>query len=65
MYREVVGRDTSSTDSASLIWKLRQAEKGGIRVGPIERRAPAEAADIKVLPLRNLPTTLRQTAAAI
>jgi hypothetical protein len=52
MYREVVGRDTSSTDSAYLVWKLRQAQKGRIRVGPIERRAPGDAADVKVLPLR-------------
>jgi hypothetical protein len=35
-----------------LVWKLRQARKGRIRVGPLERRAPGEAADIKVLPLR-------------
>jgi hypothetical protein len=34
------------------VWKLRQAQKGRIRVGPIERRAPGEAADVKVLPLR-------------
>ena len=52
MYREVVGRETRSSDSAYLVWKLRQAQKGRIRVGPIERRAPGEAVDIKVLPLR-------------
>ena len=44
-------RDRSS-DSAYLVWKLRQAQKGRIRVGPIERRAPGEAANVKVLPLR-------------
>lgn len=52
MYREVVGRETRSSDSAYLGWKLRQAQKGRVRVGPIERRAPGEVADIKVLPLR-------------
>lgn len=52
MYREVVGRETRSSDSAYLVWKLRQAQKGRIRVGPIERRAPGDAADVKVLPLR-------------
>lgn len=52
MYREVVGRETRSSDSAYLVWKLRQAQKGRIRVGPIERRTPGEAADVKVLPLR-------------
>lgn len=40
MYREVVGRETRSSDSAYLVWKLRQAQKGRVRVGPIERRAP-------------------------
>jgi len=52
MYLEVVGRETRSSDSAYLVWKLRQAQKGRIRVGPIARRAPDEAADVKVLPLR-------------
>lgn len=28
------------------------AQKGRIRVGPIEPRAPGDAADVKVLPLR-------------
>jgi hypothetical protein len=51
-YREVIGRGTRSSDSAYLVWKLRQAQKGRIRVGPIERRAPGEAANVKVLPLR-------------
>ena len=41
----------SSTDSAYLIWKLRQAQKGRIRVGPIERRSGGTS-DVKVLPLR-------------
>ena len=52
MYREVIGRETRSSDSAYLVWKLRQAQKGRIRVGPMARRAPGEAADVKVLPLR-------------
>jgi len=52
MYREVVGRETRSSDSAYLVWKLRQAQKGRIRVGPIARRAPGETPDVKVLPLR-------------
>lgn len=45
MYREVVGRETRSSDSAYLIWKLRQAQ-GRVRVGPVARRAPGEAADV-------------------
>lgn len=52
MYREVVGRETRSSDSAYLVWKLRQAQKGRVRIGPIERRATGETAEIKVLPLR-------------
>lgn len=53
MYREeVVGRETRSSDSAYLVWKLRQAQKGRIRVGPIERRGSGDAGDVKVLPLR-------------
>ncbi len=32
--------------------ELRQAQKGRIRVGPIERRATGETPDIKVLALR-------------
>lgn len=51
MYREVVGRETRSSDSAYLVWKLRQAQKGRIRVGPIERRSGGTS-DVKVLPLR-------------
>jgi hypothetical protein len=52
MYREVIGRETASTHSAYLVWKIRQAQKGRIKAGPIERRATGESADLKVLPLR-------------
>jgi hypothetical protein len=52
MYREVIGRETQSSDSAYLVWRLRQAQKGRIRVGPIERRAPGDTAEVRVLPLR-------------
>lgn len=52
MYREVVGRETGSSNSAYLVWKLRQPQKGSIRVGPIEGRATGEAAHVKVVPLR-------------
>jgi len=58
-YLEVVGRPTSSSDSAYLVWKIRQAQKGKIPVGPRQgRRAVGEggdaraAQDHKVLPLR-------------
>ena len=53
LYREVVGRDTSSSDVRYLVWKVRQAEKGRIPVGPRGRRRPdGETVDFKVLPLR-------------
>ena len=52
-YTEVVGRDTGSSDSRYLIWKIREAKKGRIKTGPVRRRyADGEAPDMKVLPLR-------------
>ncbi len=51
MYREVIGRPSSSSSSAYLVWKLRQPQKGHIRVGPIERRSGGTS-NVKVLPLR-------------
>lgn len=48
-YFEIIGRDTSSTNKAYLVWKLREAAKGRISIGP---RATRAAADFKVLPLR-------------
>lgn len=35
-----------------LLWKIRQAQKGRIRVGPARQRASTDPADFKVLPLR-------------
>lgn len=52
LHRELIGRETTSTDSAYLVWRVRQAQKGRIKVGPIQRRATGEAADMRVLPLR-------------
>lgn len=52
LHRELLGRETSSTDAAYLVWRVRQAQKGRIKPGPIERRTSGQAADIKVLPLR-------------
>lgn len=51
MYREVAGREARYSDSSDLVWKLRQAKKGRIRVGPIERRPSSEADEAKVLQL--------------
>jgi hypothetical protein len=53
LYTEVVGRSSGSSDRRYLIWKVRQAQKGRIPVGPVRRRhAVGEAPDMKVLPLR-------------
>jgi hypothetical protein len=37
LYVEKVGRETGSDDKAYLIWKIREAEKGKITVGAIQR----------------------------
>ena len=37
-YRQTIGRDTRSTSAAYLQWKIRQAEKGRVRIGPVQRR---------------------------
>jgi hypothetical protein len=52
-YEDVVGRSTGSSHRRYLIWKIRQAKKGKIPVGPRKRRSPDEPApEFKVLPLR-------------
>lgn len=55
-YRQTIGRDTRSTSAAYLQWKIRQAEKGRVRIGPVQRRT-AEG-DFKVLPLRMAAETV-------
>jgi hypothetical protein len=50
-YLEVVGRPTGSTNKAYLIWKIREAKKGRIPVGP-RRSTRREGVTFKVLPLR-------------
>ena len=53
LYAEVVGRPTGSSNSRYLIWKIRQARKGRIPIGPARRRRQeGEASSFKVLPLR-------------
>jgi len=52
-YLEVVGRSTGSDDRRYLIWKIREAEKGRINVGPRKtRERNGEPLDVKILPLR-------------
>lgn len=53
MYLDVVGRPTRSDNRAYLQWKIREAEKGRIPVGPRkQRKSDGEFADVKILPLR-------------
>jgi hypothetical protein len=49
MYREIVGRETKSENLRYLVWRVRQAQKGRIPVGP---RARGENIEHKVLPVR-------------
>jgi hypothetical protein len=50
-YLEVIGRPTSSTNKAYMIWKIREAKKGHISVGP-RKNAHREGVTFKVLPMR-------------
>ena len=50
---EAVGRATGSDDRRYVIWKIREAEKGRIPVGPRKtRERNGEPVDVKILPLR-------------
>ncbi len=52
-YLDVVGRSTGSSARSYLIWKIREAEKGRINVGPRKARGrDGEPLDVKILPLR-------------
>jgi hypothetical protein len=50
-YLEVIGRPTGSTNKAYMIWKIREAQKGRIPLGP-RKNAHREGVTFKVLPLR-------------
>jgi hypothetical protein len=50
-YFEVVGRPTGSTNKAYMIWKIREAQKGRIPLGP-RKSAHRAGVTFKVLPLR-------------
>lgn len=53
-YAATVGRPTGSTDRRYLVWKIREAEKGRVPIGPRETRTADQqaATDTKILPLR-------------
>lgn len=50
LYVEKLGRPTASDDRNYLVWKIREAEKGNVPVGPTTRRlfeGPAAAVTVK------------------
>jgi hypothetical protein len=52
-HMELIGRPSGSSHVGYLRWRLRQAERGRVRVGPATREhREGEAADFKVLPFR-------------
>jgi hypothetical protein len=64
-YLRVVGRPTGSTEVAYIQWKIREAEKGRITVGPVQtRKTGGESADMKILPLRLETETVKRMDAA-
>ncbi|ACY13303.1 hypothetical protein [Haliangium ochraceum] len=54
VYAETLGRPTGSSHKRYLVWKIREAQKGRVRVGPVTRGRPAgePGAEHKILPLR-------------
>ena len=64
-YARVIGRETGSTDRRYLLWKLSEASKGKIPVGPVQKRAPRDKANMQVLPLGLLRETTRLLDAAV
>lgn len=50
IYLEKIGRPTNSHDRAYLVWKIREAEKGRVPIGPRKRRDPAD--EMKTIPIR-------------
>jgi hypothetical protein len=53
-YASAVGRPTGSTDRRYLRWKIREAERGRVPIGPRATRTADQEAhtDVKILPLR-------------
>jgi len=51
-YLEAVGRPTGSSNVRYLRWKIRQAERGLVPVGPTGHNRTGEPVEHKVLPLR-------------
>lgn len=63
-YKETVGRPTGSSHRGYLLWKIRQAQKGRIPVGPTRLRSSVNPGDYKVIPLRMETEVVDQIDAA-
>jgi hypothetical protein len=61
---EKIGRATSSTDRRYLEWKIREADKGRVPLGPITRAAALPHGAMMTLPWRLPRATVRQLDAA-
>jgi len=64
LYVDVVGRPTGSSNASYLVWKIRQAQKGRVPVGPTRRDSSANPGDFKVIPLRMETAVVDQLDAA-
>ena len=64
-YEAVVGRPTGSTDRRYLLWKIGEAQKGRVPVGPVQRRAGHATGDVQVLPLGMARDTVAKLDGAV
>ena len=52
LFVEKIGRESGSNDRRYLEWKIREADKGRVRVGPLDRARALPPAEIMTLPWR-------------
>ena len=64
-YERVIGRPTASDNRGYLLWKLAEARKGRIPVGPVNRRAARPKEAMQVLPLGMARDTVAKLDAAV
>ena len=64
-YQRVIGRETGSTDRRYIMWKLNEAAKGRIPIGPSKRRAARDKSEMQVLPLNMARTVVVKLDAAV
>lgn len=65
LYDQTLGRPTRSKDKDYLMWKIRQAQKGNVPIGPARLRVGGEKKRTKVVPLRIETSVLVELDAAI